>query len=195
MSNFYDIVAPLNKHAQRELLSNIYSSEELLWADKPNIGHGTGANPVYYIVGIVCLIAAIVSYSVFQPLKNSETMPIVLFLAAIGIGAILNGYVIVSGARKSAYALTNTRAIVVTANGFTGAYKVESYPFVSGLVKEVRMYGTDGDIIFGEVTSGMISTHVGNGVYVSSPTTKKKGFLRCPNARAIAEFMHEYVNS
>lgn len=57
------------------------------------------------------------------------------------------------------------------------------------------MYGTDGDIIFGEVTAGMISTHMGNGVYVSSPTMKKKGFLRCPNARAVAEFMHEYINS
>lgn len=69
----------------------------------------------------------------------------------------------------------------------------KSYPLTVDLIVGIKMKGTRGDIIFGESVQGYVTSHLGNGLSVTSQSKKKYGFMNCPNAKRVANYMHEYA--
>ena len=188
------IIISLPQAVREQLVNNLYNTEEVLWAATPCFKRTDDYGGLYYFIAIVMFAVAAIMYHkcVSEKMLSGDMMIVIIFVALIGCGAFLMPAYQFSVAKRTGYVITNRRAIIIKPDSFW-SLSTKSYPLTVGLIVEVKMDGTRGDIIFGESVAGYLTSHLGNGINVTTPSKQKYGFLKCPDAKKVANFIYEYA--
>lgn len=186
----------LPQSVREELADNLYRTEEILWVGTPCFRRTDDYGALYYFMSIVMFFSTVIMIGKFMSIKatDPEVMGIIAFLILITCGLFFMPSYQLFMAKRTGYIITNSRAIIIKPDSlWPWSSSAKSYRLTTDLIVEIKMDGTRGDIIFGESVAGYISSHMGNGLSITAPSKQKYGFMKCPNAKRVANFIYEYA--
>lgn len=184
-------LSPALRHA---LDDTLYENEELLWFDHPNSFINKRFLRLIWLMGC-CLsgfliVATIGTAALRLYYKNdifgNKTFVMMLLIAIALAGGVMFFTFVVNrccaffDGKRSLYALTDTRAIIIEPRPFSRVCLSTCFKLDDKLVKKVKIRGNEGDIVFEEQLYD-------NKYFI------EKGFMRCPNVKAVAEYIHQYT--
>lgn len=198
-----ELLMTLPQSLRNELVNNLYRSEEILWVGTPCFRRTDDYGALYYFMSLVMLFCSVgIINKIVKVRGNAPDMmssDIFLIMIISGLIMITCGLFFMPSyqmfiAKRTGYIITNSRAIIIKPDSLCPwRSSAKSYRVTTDLIVEIKMDGTRGDIIFGESVTGYISSHMGNGFSVTAPSKKKYGFMKCPNAKDVANFIYEYA--
>lgn len=191
-----EALSELSPPLRRALDDTLYKNEELLWFDHPNSFISKRFVKWIWLLGcsvaVVLAAATLVTAALRLYYKNdiygNKPFFISLLIALLlSAGIIFFTYVLARicaffDGKKSLYVLTGARAIVISPRPFSSTCQSTCYNLDDKLVKKVKIRGDEGDVVFEE-------QKVEKDYYIS-----EKGFIRCPNAKSVAEYIHNVTH-
>lgn len=196
-----EALAELRPALRQALESSLAEDEELLWFDHPHLWEKRFKKFIFrlcYSLVTACVIgiSAMAIWGLLLGGYDRDKSHLCIIVLAIVATLTLCGIFTLSAIfayrerTKPLYVLTNSRAIIISPRLlFCCKPKATSYALDTELVKSVKIKGNKGDIVFEEKEVPYYVTI--NGVTTRRVYIRKLGFLRCPNAKAVAEYIHE----
>ena len=187
----------LPQSVREELVAdNLYKTEEILWVGTSCFRRTDNYGALYYFMSIVMFFGTVIMIGKFMSIKANDpgVMGIISSLILITCGLFFMPSYQLFMAKRTGYIITNSRAIIIKPDPlWPWSSSAKSYRLTTDLIVEIKMDGTRGNIIFGESVARYISSHMGNGLSIIAPSKQKYGFMKCPDAKRVANYIYEYA--
>lgn len=189
------ILAPLHPTTQLDLLKQIHRGERIIWTDSPATSVGASCSWGCCVPALLLLWFSMTlckTGDFFGQTSVPFSIFLTLFLLSFAILCVPFYFNYLR--ERTGYVLTNSRAIIIEPLRWTPWLSRSLYfPLTPDLVKEVRMHGKTGDVIFSEKNEYYLTTKIPGSKHLQMTTAypKQIGFRDIDEPYLVANMIDE----